>query len=164
MMAFAISSYGDISIMLWLSTAAAALFIYCSIIVFYRLYLHPLAKFPGPKIAAATKWYEFYFDICKGLGGQFFFEIHRMHEIYGELFVPENDAVIGSRLTLHNTRKAPLSASTLTSCTSTTPSSTKCSIQPAEPSATSMPRQQAWSERLWEVSSPLFLHPVTTVY
>ena len=47
----------------------------------YRLWLSPIAKFPGPKLAALTFWYEFYYDVVKG--GQYTWEIRRMHEKYG---------------------------------------------------------------------------------
>jgi hypothetical protein len=47
----------------------------------YRLYLSPLARFPGPKFAALTRWYEFYYDVV--LQGQFIFQIQKMHKKYG---------------------------------------------------------------------------------
>ena len=55
--------------------------------IVHRIYFHPLSKFPGPKLAALTVWYESYWDIIKR--GQYTFEIGRMHEKYGKelLFV-----------------------------------------------------------------------------
>ncbi len=47
----------------------------------YRLFLSPLAGFPGSRIAAATHYYEFYYDWwCQG---KYIFEIERMHKIHG---------------------------------------------------------------------------------
>lgn len=42
---------------------------------------HPLAKIPGPKLAAATYLPEFYHDVV--LGGRYTHAIKRMHEEYG---------------------------------------------------------------------------------
>lgn len=47
----------------------------------YRMYFDPLSKFPGPKLAAASLWYEFYYDVIQK--GQYTFEIGRMHDEYG---------------------------------------------------------------------------------
>lgn len=52
----------------------------------YRLYLSPLSKFPGPKFAALTLWYEFYFDVVKQ--GRYSWEIAKMHEHYGKIKAP----------------------------------------------------------------------------
>lgn len=68
-------------------------------LVVYRLFFSPLAKFPGSKLAAATSWYEFYFDYW--LEGKYVFEIERMHKIYGRcrrsLICPKEGGNIGER-------------------------------------------------------------------
>lgn len=63
------------------ASLAALLVLYCLGLFTYRLTFDPLAKFPGPKIAAVTFWYEFYYDWwCQG---QYVFEIEKMHRKYG---------------------------------------------------------------------------------
>ena len=49
--------------------------------VVYRLYLHPLSHFPGPKLAIATYWYEFYYDVIKG--GRYTWKLKELHAQYG---------------------------------------------------------------------------------
>lgn len=50
----------------------------------YRLYFSPLAKFPGPKLAALTGWVEAYYEILHGEGGQFIFKYQEWHKKYGK--------------------------------------------------------------------------------
>ncbi|KAF5649458.1 cytochrome p450 [Fusarium tjaetaba] len=52
-------------------------------LVFYRLFLHPLRNVPGPKIAAATSWYEFYQGVI--LDGHYIKDYPRFHEKYGPI-------------------------------------------------------------------------------
>lgn len=62
---------------------ALAIILYVLLNIIHRLILSPLARFPGPKLAAATRWYEMYHDVIRG--GQFMFEIERMHAKYGPI-------------------------------------------------------------------------------
>ena len=55
--------------------------VYVFLRAIYRITLHPLAKFPGPKLAAISHKYEWYYDGVKV--GQYTSEIARMHEQYG---------------------------------------------------------------------------------
>jgi hypothetical protein len=61
----------------------AVIFVYFTSLVFYRLFLHPLARFPGPKLAAITRYYEGYYDVI--CGGQYTWKIAEMHKKYGEV-------------------------------------------------------------------------------
>ena len=61
--------------------ALVAVSAYCISLAVYRLYLSPLAKFPGPKLAALTLWYEFYYDVIKR--GRYTWKIAELHERYG---------------------------------------------------------------------------------
>ncbi|KAI1131072.1 putative cytochrome P450 [Nemania abortiva] len=63
----------------WLSIS------YGLLLGFYRVYLHPLAKFPGPKLTAATGWYETYIDLFQRPRRNFTDEIARLHDIYGPI-------------------------------------------------------------------------------
>lgn len=49
----------------------------------YRLSFHPLAHFPGPKLAAASRFYEIYFEVF--IGGVFSDQIRLLHEQYGPI-------------------------------------------------------------------------------
>jgi hypothetical protein len=59
---------------------------------FYRLYLHPLSKFPGPKAAAVTSWYEGYYEIL--LKGQYSKQIAKLHDEYGRLRLAQQKTVL----------------------------------------------------------------------
>jgi hypothetical protein len=75
-------SFLDIKSFTAIAGVACLFYVVCGSI--YRLYLSPIAKFPGPKLAALTYWYEFYYDVIKR--GMYIWEIEKMHQKYGECF------------------------------------------------------------------------------
>lgn len=56
----------------------------CGLII-YRLFLHPLASFPGPKHTAATHLAQLYYDLVKDGGHQFPNVYRKWHEQYGPI-------------------------------------------------------------------------------
>ena len=65
------------------AVSAIAMVLYCAILAFVRLYWSPLAKVPGPKLAALTQWTETYYEIFHRSGGQFIWQYRKWHEQYG---------------------------------------------------------------------------------
>ena len=49
----------------------------------YNAYLHPLAKFPGPKLAAVTSWWKTYVEVYKR--ESIVDRLFELHNIYGRL-------------------------------------------------------------------------------
>ncbi|TGO37628.1 hypothetical protein BHYA_0092g00110 [Botrytis hyacinthi] len=70
-------------ILLSLQNIAATVIVYFGSLTFYRLFLHPLAQFPGPKLAAFTRYYEAYYNVVQN--GQYTFKIAGMHKKCGPI-------------------------------------------------------------------------------
>jgi hypothetical protein len=72
----------------WMSIGLGVLvfcIVYVMALVLYRLIFSPIARFPGPRMAAATASYEFYYDVLKP--GKYYQKINELHDIYGEYCV-----------------------------------------------------------------------------
>ncbi|CAG8984039.1 hypothetical protein HYALB_00002980 [Hymenoscyphus albidus] len=68
--------------------AFASTVVYLTGLAIYRLYFHPLAKFPDPRLAALTQWVETYYELFNKEGGQFYFAYTDWHKKYGNEFLP----------------------------------------------------------------------------
>jgi cytochrome b subunit of formate dehydrogenase len=71
---------GTIALPLWV-IIANAFFLVITGVTISRLYFSPLSAFPGPKLAAMTSLYEFYWNVIRG--GQFTLHFQDLHSRYG---------------------------------------------------------------------------------
>src|SRR5436189_2981437 len=92
------------------AAVAGILLLYIVGVIIERLYFSPIAKFPGPKLAAATFWYEFYFDVVQQ--GRYVWQIQKLHQKYGML----NAALSRERAALMKVQQVRLSGLTPTNC------------------------------------------------
>ncbi|KAK2729306.1 cytochrome p450 [Colletotrichum kahawae] len=68
-----------------LQSVVALCLLYGTVLATYRITCHPLAAIPGPRLAAATFWYEIWFDVVRW--GRYTHEIKRMHEVYATRYL-----------------------------------------------------------------------------
>ncbi|KAB8235861.1 hypothetical protein ETB97_003341 [Aspergillus alliaceus] len=66
-----------------ISAAVGVYALYFLYTCFYNLFLHPLRRIPGPKLAAIGPYLEFYHEVIRD--GQYLWEIQKMHEKYGPI-------------------------------------------------------------------------------
>ena len=73
--------------LVWVLLGLSLLFTaYLFYLVIYRLYFHPLRHFPGPKLAAATYYYEVYYDWFQGpYKGRNAWHLIELHKKYGPI-------------------------------------------------------------------------------
>ncbi|KAJ3774251.1 cytochrome P450 [Lentinula raphanica] len=81
---------------MYFQLSVSLLFVYVGVVALYRLYFHPLCKYPGPVIAALTDWYELYHNIIQG--GALLTEIDKLHKLHGTFH-----SCSSNELTLHFT-------------------------------------------------------------
>lgn len=73
-----------------LSKSQLALIVFVSWLVYwlgvfiYRIWFSPISHIPGPKLAAATFWYEFYYELWPHKF-QYLWKIRELHEQYGPI-------------------------------------------------------------------------------
>ena len=73
--------------------------------IVHRLFLHPLANIPGPKLAALTSWYEIYYDMV--LPGKYVWKIKDLHREYGAIIRVAPNEVHVNDLSFLDTIYAP---------------------------------------------------------
>ena len=75
------SIFGTVDLPVTLLSLVVVSILYFCYVTVYRLYPSPIAHFPGPRLAAWTYWYEFWYDVVAE--PEYTFKIGRLHKEYG---------------------------------------------------------------------------------
>ncbi|KAL1863913.1 hypothetical protein Daus18300_008062 [Diaporthe australafricana] len=94
---------------LCLSAALSSGTIFISLAI-YRLFLHPLAGLPGPRLAGATYWYEVYYELIHNGGSQYAPKIRQLHAEYGPIVRITPNEVSVNDVEFHDKLYAPFPA------------------------------------------------------
>lgn len=86
----------------WLSFMVAAALLYRTFQLIKNIFFHSLSHIPGPRLAAASRLYEWYYDCV--LIGQYCFKIRDLHDEYGNEFSPSDVMPTNSERTYHTHR------------------------------------------------------------
>ncbi|KAH8593799.1 cytochrome P40 monooxygenase [Bisporella sp. PMI_857] len=71
----------QVPLWVWVASLPSFIIVYIFVLVIYRLYFHPLSKFPGPKVAAISDFW-----LCsRWISGLWPHEIERVHARYGDV-------------------------------------------------------------------------------
>ncbi|KAK7542635.1 putative P450 monooxygenase [Phyllosticta citribraziliensis] len=81
--------------------------LYCFALGLWRLYFSPIAKFPGPRLAALTYLVEIYYELLCGEGGQFPFQYRKWHQQYGPIIRVSPDELHIQDSAYHETMYSP---------------------------------------------------------
>jgi hypothetical protein len=73
---------GILRLLLYVTLLILARVVYA---ISYRLIFHPLARVPGPKLAASTYLYQTYYSIVGG--SRYYAQIGKLHEKYGKAYL-----------------------------------------------------------------------------
>ncbi|KAF2141599.1 uncharacterized protein K452DRAFT_318586 [Aplosporella prunicola CBS 121167] len=82
-MAFIVDVVETLKPSLTVTSVSVLLVLYLCYLTVYRLFLSPIARFPGPKLAAWTYWYEYWYDVVAE--PEYTFKIGRLHKQYGPI-------------------------------------------------------------------------------
>jgi hypothetical protein len=72
---------------------ATALIVWLTSVIVYRRFFHPLAKIPGPFLAAITHFYIVKFNLFSEKS-QFYLQVENLHQQYGKCEISSGLAVL----------------------------------------------------------------------